>query len=283
LSGYSNLHVVPLPTVYGSTSGAWWVYLNDTTYPFNNLSVREAVAHAINYTQIIQQAFGGYAQQWVGPVPPAYPYYNPGALSPYSYDLTEARAEIAASPCAANACASTPLKYEYLTPGADWAETAQFLASDLAAIGLDIQPEPISLPDLYVEQSYTGGVCTTSTTTNGGPFPLGQEFYTSDYISPDDWTQNDAVHSGSANVCMSGYNNSTVNTLVYQAAAESNPTNLTADYTTMTSLMYNNYTDIWLVVPTSFAVYSTNLHGIVNNPMASAEPYAFLFNTDYLS
>ena len=283
LSGYSNLHVVPLPTVYGSTSGAWWVYLNDTTYPFNNLSVREAVAHAINYTQIIQQAFGGYAQQWVGPVPPAYPYYNPGALSPYSYDLTEARAEIAASPCAANACASTPLKYEYLTPGADWAETAQFLASDLAAIGLDIQPEPISLPDLYVEQSYTGGVCTTSTTTNGGPFPLGQEFYTSDYISPDDWTQNDAVHSGSANVCMSGYNNSTVNTLVYQAAAESNPTNLTADYTTMTSLMYNNYTDIWLVVPTSFAVYATNLHGIVNNPMASAEPYAFLFNTDYLS
>jgi ABC-type transport system substrate-binding protein len=112
---------------------------------------------------------------------------------------------------------------------------------------------------------------------------MGQEFYTSDYISPDDWTQNDAYSLGSANMCMSGYANGTMDSLVFQAAAESNPTNLTADYTNMTSMMYNNYTDIWLVVPTSFAVYTTNLHGIIQNPMASAEPYAFLFNTQWLS
>jgi peptide/nickel transport system substrate-binding protein len=283
LNGSSNLVVHPLPPVYGSTSGSWWIYLNQSTAPFNNLSVREAVAHAINYTQIIDAAFGGYAQQWVGPVPPAYPYYNPAHLPPYAFNLTLAKAEIAASPCAADACLGDKINYEYLTPGADWAETAQFLADDLAAIGLTITPVPISLPDLYVEQSLTGGVCTTSTTTNGGPFPMGQEFYTSDYISPDDWTQNDAVNTGSANECMSGYNNTTVNNLTYAAAADSNPVNLTNDYTTMTSLMYNNYTDIWLVVPTSIAVYSTNLHGFVNNPMASAEPFAFLFNTDYLS
>ncbi|MFY9717623.1 MAG: ABC transporter substrate-binding protein [Thermoplasmata archaeon] len=284
LEGYSNLHVGALPTVYGSTSGAWWVYLNQSEAPFDNLSVREAVAHAIDYSQIIDQAFGGYASQWVGPVPPAYPYYDPGGLSPYAYDLTLAQSEIADSPCAADACQGTPVNYEYLTPGADWAETAQFLASDLAAIGLTINPVPISLPDLYVEQSYnSGGACTTSTTTNGGPFPMGQEFYTSDYISPDDWTQNDAVHSGSANRCMSGYNNATVNNLTYAAASSSDPVQLTADYTTMTSLMYNNYTDIWLVAPTSFAVYGIDLHGMVFNPMASAEPFAMLFNTDWIS
>ncbi|HTP54399.1 MAG TPA: ABC transporter substrate-binding protein [Thermoplasmata archaeon] len=283
LQTYSNLHVTALPTVYGSTSGAWWVYLNQSEAPFDNLSVREAVAHAINYTQIIDQAFGGYATQWVGPVPPAYPYYNPANLTPYAYDLSLARAEIADSPCAADACRGDSINYEYLTPGADWAETAQFLATDLAAIGLTINPVPITLPDLYVEQSYTGGVCTTSTATNGGPFPMGQEFYTSDYISPDDWTQNDAVHDGSANLCMSGYNNATVNNLTYAAAASSNPAVLSADYTNMTSLMYDNYTDIWLVAPASFAVYATDLHGMVFNPMASAEPYATLFNTDWIS
>ena len=40
---------------------------------------------------------------------------------------------------------------------------------------------------------------------------------------------------------------------------------------------------IWLVVPTSFAVYSSNLRGFVQNPMASAEPFAIGFNTQWLA
>jgi hypothetical protein len=49
----------------------------------------------------------------------------------------------------------------------------------------------------------------------------------------------------------------------------------------MTNAMYYNYTDIWLVVPTAFAVYSSHLQGVIQNPMASAEPFAFMFNTQW--
>jgi len=283
LQGKSCLIVQALPTVYGSTSGSWWIYMDQNVFPFNNLSVRAAIAHAVNYGQIDQQAFGGYAQSWVGPVPPAYPYYNPSNLPPYQYNLSLAKQEIADSPCAKGACAGLSIKYAYLDTGIDWAETAQFLKGDLGAIGITINPVPISLSDLYEEQALTNGVCTTQTGANGGPFPMGQEFYTSDYISPDDWTQNDAVNTGSANMCMSQYNNATVNTLVYAAAASANPANLTQDYTYMTNAMYYNYTDIWLNVPTAFAVYSTRLHGVIQNPMASAEPFAFLFASQWCS
>jgi peptide/nickel transport system substrate-binding protein len=284
LKNTSGVVVDPLPTVYGATGGSWWVYMNQNTFPFNNWSVRAAVAHAINYTQIVDQAFGGYAAQWVGPVPPSYPYYNPANLPPYSYDLALAKSEIANSPCANNACAGTAIPYAYLSPGTDWSDTAQFLVTDLAAIGLTITPVPISLDQLITEQSRnTNGVCTSTTTTNGGPFPMGQEFYTSDYVSPDDWTQNDAVSTGSANMCMSAYANATMDGLVYSAASDSNPANLTADYTQMTSLMYYNYTDAWLCSPTAFAVYTDHVHGFVTNPMGSAEPYVQLFNTEYLS
>jgi ABC-type transport system substrate-binding protein len=155
------------------------------------------------------------------------------------------------------------------------------LASDLKQIGLNINPVPISLSDLYEEQALSSGTCTTQTTANGGPFPMGQEFYTSDYISPDDWTQNDAISYGSANLCMSQYDNSTIDGDVTAAASSLNATNLTILYTNMTSAMYENYTDIWLVVPTAFSVYSTLLHGVVENAMASAEPFAFSFNTQY--
>jgi len=277
LKGDPCLVVQVLPTVYGATSGSWWIFLNQSVAPFNNLSVREAVAHAIDYNQIIQEAFGGYASQWVGPVPPSYPYYNPQGLSPYAFNLTLAKQEIANSPCAAG-CS---LKYEYIDLG-DWANVATLLELDLAKIGISITPVKIELNQLYSLQTFTtGGVCTTSTSSYGGPFVMGQEFYTSDYISPDDWTQNDAVNTGSANQCMSGYNNATVNNLVYQAAAESSPTSLAQDYSNMTKLMYNNYTDIWLVVPNSIGVYSIDLHGVVQNPMGSAEPFVLQFNTDY--
>ncbi|MFZ0700181.1 MAG: ABC transporter substrate-binding protein [Thermoplasmata archaeon] len=286
LEGHSNVVVQALPEIYGATSGSWWIFLNQSVFPFNNLSVREAVAHAINYAQIIQQAFGGYASQWVGPVPPAYPYNNNVTADEpyYQYNLALAQQEIANSPCAHAACKGNTISYMYLNSGADWADAAQFIEQDLAAINITINTVGVSLNQLIAEQGIdSNGACISSTIANGGPFYMGQEFYTSDYVSPDDWTQNDAYSLGSANRCMAGYANATVDSDTFLAAADSNPTDLTGYYSNMTSLMYNNYSEIWLVVPTAFAVYASNLRGFVQNPMASAEPFAIGFNTQWLA
>lgn len=281
LQGVSCVTVQALPTVFGSTAGSWWIYMNQNAAPFNNLSVREAVVHAINYPEIIQDAFGGYAEQWVGPVPPAYPDYNPTHLANYSYNLALAQQEIGDSPCAHNACAGTVLKYSYINLG-DWQTVATILVQNLAAIGLTIQPVPISLNQLYVEQSYdNNGNCISTTSAAGGPFPIGQEFYTSDYIAPDDWTTNDAISWGSANACMAQYANATVDNWVMQAAGTSDPTLAAQLYGNITQAMYSNYTDAWLVVPTSFAVHSDALHGILLNAMGSAIPYVMTSNTLY--
>ncbi|HXW67723.1 MAG TPA: ABC transporter substrate-binding protein [Thermoplasmata archaeon] len=295
LQGHSNVVVQPLDTIYGATSGSWWIYLNQTVAPFNNLSVREAIAHAIDYSAIIQEAFGGYASQWVGPVPPSYPYYNPSNLAPYPYDLSLAYQEMKDSPCANGACRGDSIKYMYLNSGSDWSDTASLLQTELAAINITIDPVPVNLDGLIAEQGYSAGDCASNTTLNGGPFYMGQEFYTSDYISPDDWTQNDFVSSGSANMCMAGFNslmlstyNASLDQLVYTAAAapDSNATDnatLATYYSTMTQAIYDSYTEIWLCVPTAFAVYASNLHGFVENPMASAEPFSIGFNTQWLS
>lgn len=281
LTGDPCLVVHHLPTIYGATSGSWWVFMNQSVAPFNNLSVRAAIVHAINYPQIIQDAFGGYGSEWVGPVPPSYPFYNPASLPPYPYNLTLAKAEIQNSPCANGACAGTTFNYEYQTPGADWADATSIIQNDLSQIGITIKPVGMHLSELLSEQLYANGACTSATTLNGGPFYIGQEFYTSDYISPDDWTQNDAISYGSANQCMSGYANSTMDNLVLTAAGTSDTALLTQYYSEMTSLMYQNYTDAWMVVPTAISVYNIHLQGIINNPMASAEPFAFYFNTQW--
>lgn len=279
LQGASCVTVTALPPVYGSTSGSWFVYMNQSTPPFNNLSVREAVVHAIDYQQIINLAFGGYGTQWVGPVPQGYPYYNPANLPPYSFNLTLAQQEMAQSPYAHSTIPAINFMY-IKTGGGDWDSVVTLLVSDLAKIGITINPVGLSLSTVTgTEQIVSGGVCGTATTANGGPFPMGIDFYTADYISPDDYTQNIAEAYGSANICEAGYNNATMESLIYDAAASTNATTLTNDYTNITSLMYYNYTDAWLVIPTSFQVYSPLLHGVIANPMASALPYAMFYNT----
>ena len=282
LQNAACVSVKELPPVYGSTSGAWWIYMNQNAEPFNNWSVRAAIAHAIDYTKIINVAFGGNAVQWVGPVPPSYPYYNPANLPNYSYDLALARQYMNSSPWPLPNGYPTPIKYAYINLG-DWFDVATLLQANLKQIGINLVLVPITLDNLFQEQAIdpTTGQCGTATTANGGPFIMGQEFYTSDYIAPDDWTQNNAVSGGSANACMSQYANSDVDNWSYEAAAASDPATLTQLYTNITAAMYYNYTDIWLMSPTSFAVASSLLQGVVSNPMGSGLPFTMMFNTEY--
>ena len=282
LQNVACVSIVAEPVVYGATAGSWYVYMNQQSAPFTNWSVRAAVTHAINYQQIIQVAFGGDGTQWVGPVPPSYPDYNPKNLAPYSYNLTLAKQEMAASPWP-NGYPGT-LNYEYINTPV-WQNVATLLQTELAAIGININPIPVQLNTLYTLQQIdsTTGKCTAQESPNsyGGPFPIGQEFYTSDYISPDDWTQNVAISYGSANQCMAGYANATMDALVLQGAGEHNPAAAAQEYANMTQMMYNNYTDAWLVVPTAFGVSHTSLQGQITNPMGSALPFVMMYNTEY--
>src|SRR5437870_7507889 len=72
------------------------------------------------------------------------------------------------------------INYMYIKLG-DWEQVALLLQSDLAKIGIRINPVGINnIDDLYTEQGRdNAGNCISQTTFSGGPFPIGQEFYTS--------------------------------------------------------------------------------------------------------
>jgi len=293
LQGQSCVKVQTLLPVFSGASGSWWVFMNQSVFPFNNLSVRAAITHAINYTQVISDAFGGFAQTWVGPVPPGSPYYNPGNLVPYQYNLTLAKQEIANSPCAGGTCASTSFNYEYLSTSTDWSDAATLIANDLSKIGITVVPQGVTLAQFYQEQTIdpSTGLCTSAETVGGaGPFYIGQDFYASDYISPDDWTQENFLSYGSANQCQSGFNslaeanyNYSLDALVLNAAGTTNATLLNQYYAQMTSIQYWNYTNAWFAVPTLFAVYNPLLTGLYQTPMGSTELSTMGWNTVHAS
>jgi peptide/nickel transport system substrate-binding protein len=289
--------VESLPQVFSGANGAWWVYMNQSTFPFTNLSVRAAITHAINYPEVIALAFGGYGTSWVGPVPPGHPYYNPANLTPYQYNLTLAQQEIANSPCANNACKSLIFNYMYLNTGTNWADAAQIIQQNLAVIGITTNPVGLSLSQFYTAQTIdpSTGKCVSAENQFGGPFFIGQDFYSSDYISPDDWTQNDALSFGSANICNSGFgwyvdhpNNLTagypgLDQSILNATGQSNPTVLAQDYANLTEFFYYNYTNAWFVTPTLFTVSNPAVHGFLpyQTPMGSTELNTMQWNTVY--
>ncbi len=300
LEGLKCLHVNPLPPVFGALSFAPWIYMDQNAStqpgqplnPFSNLSVRAAVVHAINYAQLISYGFGGYGTNWVGPIPTGYPDYNPTNLPNYTYDIPLAMQEMNNSPWpissgGLNHLFPNGINFAYLQTG-DWNTIAELLKSTLAKVDIPLNLVPISIDQLVEEQStetYDGqpGVCISQTPANGGPFYIGLDYYTGDYVGPDDPTELNAWSIGGYNECMSEFSNQTVDDWFYQAAESTNVAAAAEYYGDITNFMYYNYTDAWLPIPTSFQVYSIDVHGIVQNPMGSGIGFQLVYNTDYLS
>jgi peptide/nickel transport system substrate-binding protein len=70
-----------------------FLHMNFRVKPFDNPKVREAVAHAVPFDQIIKNGYFGQATQWKGVVPSSYPGYAETAV--FAYDPEKAKALLA--------------------------------------------------------------------------------------------------------------------------------------------------------------------------------------------
>ena len=66
--------------------------MNTLRYPTNITAVREAIVHAINYSNISQEVFFNGLVPFMGPEYPSQSqYYDLGNLPPYQYNVTLAK------------------------------------------------------------------------------------------------------------------------------------------------------------------------------------------------
>jgi len=72
--------------------------LNTHLYPTNITAVRQAIAHAINYTDLSEKAYFGEVTPFVGPEYPLWKeFYDLGNFPPYQYNLTLANQLLASA------------------------------------------------------------------------------------------------------------------------------------------------------------------------------------------
>jgi peptide/nickel transport system substrate-binding protein len=270
-----------LPIVFGSSEDVHYLYMDTDSFPlFNNLDVRKAIAYAIDYQDIIRIVFNGHAQQWVGPVPPGFQYYNESTegLSPYQYNPVQAAVSLAHAGFISHLPNGTTLNsggeqfptvpFLYDSDNPTDQGTAEIIESNLASIGI-----PISLTALPFRQYATD--IDSSNQTTGVP-PMGFGYYSEDYTASIDYVY---YFTGTNEIGSSTYvDPQVINWTTLASTALSSSTIIEA-FHDITQSMYQNYTDIWLYVPEFMAVTANGVTGIIPNPAGSGMGYFLYYNT----
>jgi peptide/nickel transport system substrate-binding protein len=278
-----GLDVSILPIIFGSALDEFFLYMDPYAFPpFQNLLVREAIAYAIDYKSIIHSVFNDLATQYVGPIPPGFPYYNDSTagLQPYQHDPVKAATLLAQAGYRAILPNGTQLNpagqqfpsVNFLYDADDYTqgEVAGVISTELASIGINIVLSPLT--------SRQWNNVLFSTNTNTTTYPFGISYYSEDYVATIDYV---SALTADNYVGASGYSNQTV--IGWQATAATALDNsvVTQNFQMITRAMYYDYTDIWLYVAYFMTVNASNVSGMIPNVDGGGAGYFMFYNTVY--
>jgi peptide/nickel transport system substrate-binding protein len=271
-----------LPPAFGSAQGVFFIYMDPYSFaPFQNRLVREAISYAIDYKSIIHSFFSDLATQWIGPVPPGFPFYNESTagLQPYSYNPVKAATLLAQAGYVAKLQNGTVLNSQGMQfPSVPFlfnldspteGQVAEFLHSELGSIGIPISPQGISFKQYSTIIFSTPG-------TNSTQYPFGLSYYSEDYTASIDYV---TAITTPGYLGMSAYSNSTVIGWTTAAATALNNSAIIQNFRQITNAMYNDYVDIWFYVPYFMTVNQANVVGMIPNPAGSGAAYFMFYNT----
>jgi peptide/nickel transport system substrate-binding protein len=136
----------------GTTEGETILATNNKKPPFDNLKVRQAIAHAIDRDALIQGTLNGYGTPIGAPFAPHNPYYV-DLTNTYPLDLEKAKALLAEAGLPDGFSATLKL------PPVGYARTGgQIIASQLGKIGIKLELINIEfaqwLSDVYTNKDY---------------------------------------------------------------------------------------------------------------------------------
>lgn len=116
-----------------------FVHMNFTTPPFDDVKVRQAMAHAIDYDAVIAAGYFGQASRWRGVIPSSYPGYAESATQ-YDYDPEKAKSLLAE----AGWSDDVPILLSYVAEKeSTLGPIATTIQANLADVGVTVQLDPI--------------------------------------------------------------------------------------------------------------------------------------------
>jgi len=279
LQGIPGVNVTKLPIAFGSSEDIYYLYMDQGFAPFQNTLVREAISYAIDYQGLINDVLDGLGVQYIGPVPPGFPYYTQATagLQPYQYNPVKAAELLAQAGYRATLPNGTVINpngqqfpsfnFLYTSDSTTETEAAQIIQAELNQIGIPVTLSPLTF------QQYSGIMYTVGNSTQ---YPMGIAFYSEDYTASIDYVE---AITENGYVSTSGYLNSTIVNWAVEAATSFNNQTIAQAFANITKAMYDQYILIWLFTPYFLAVHADDVTGMIPNPAGSGMGYFMFYNT----
>lgn len=144
---FESLRGVPGVVVAGvQGNDNLFIHMNFKTPPFDNPKVRQAIAYAIPYDDIIAAGYFGQATKWEGQIPSTYPGFHRSDTQ-YTYDPDKAKALLAEAGYEGGSgleAFADALKLTYVAEKeSTLGPIATIIQTSLAEVGINVQLDPI--------------------------------------------------------------------------------------------------------------------------------------------
>lgn len=263
------------------------VGMNTLRYPTNITLVRQAIVHAINYTDLAAKVFFGQWAPLVGPEYAAFSqFYDLGNLPPYSYNLTLAEQDLNES--GVNVANLPTLDFDIVAGCGVCISGAQVIQADLGVIGIPVSVNVIPAAELafpYVAGYGPYQISVANYSQQEAQFTwMGFPTYAPNEPTPADaWIAFVSDVSGGGNYA--NYGNSVVQACVNALVSSANQTFIRNVCTTANERIYNDTPYIWLATPKlafgsgSVAYDKSAISSLLMDPSFTGESTTAILNT----
>ena len=282
-----------LNVVEGPTHGSIWLLFNTQHQYLNNPLVRQALLTAVNYQQIVQEAYYSYGINFEGMINPGLAYYSSAAPGYNTAgNLTAAKALLVKAGFPSGSLPPVTWVGTHSTGSPFEATIYTLLNTYWAPLGVTISIDGLSFTNQAIKAGYVNGsnaflpgpLSYASTSACQDLALLNWNGATSDpWLVPDELFaiqpapyQNDILYNWTY------FQNSTFTNLLNKFGVDevSNPTQATADITTLNQMFYQQSPGWSMFQGEQVWILSPHWKGYVPNPNYSFD-YPFFYQLTY--
>jgi len=274
--GFSYLTLAPWMPLFTA------VGLNVNLYPTNITLVRQAIVHAINYTDLNQSVYFGKIAPFVGPEYPAWKgFYDLGNFTPYQYNLTLAQDDINE----ANISNMPTFLLRVQASCYVCNNAAQVIQADLAEIGITVSIQVVLSSDWYSPFGNYETNVQNAAQIGQLAFIDGGEFWSPYALTPADYWVT-FVSNASLYGNVAGYASPTVQKCVDALTDSSNMTQIQQVCTAAQAQIYNDapyaylgLSELWEPEGGSLVWNNKVIQSFMVDPLATGENNDPFINT----